>query len=86
MDKHIEVADKHHIMEKQKGQARIKMCDDDGDTFIATLHNVFLAPDICDRLFSIVTLINSEHTCLFCKGFCMVSFRAKEKNEVTFST
>ena len=25
-DKHIEVADGHHVTEKQKGQVRIKMC------------------------------------------------------------
>ena len=27
-DKYIEVADGHHITAKQKGQVRIKMCDD----------------------------------------------------------
>ena len=59
------------------------MCDNDGDPFIATLHNVLLAPDICDRLFSIIALINLGHTCLFHKGFCMVYFGAKEKNAVT---
>ena len=52
-------------------------------TFIATLYNVLLAPDLCDRLFSIITLMNSGHTCLFCKGFCTVYFGAKEKNAVT---
>ena len=51
MDKHIEVMDGHHVTAKQKYQARIKMCDDHGDTFIATLHNVMLAPDLCDKLF-----------------------------------
>ena len=50
-DKHIEVADEHHIMAKKKGQVRIKMCDNNGDTLIATLKNVLLAPDLCDRLF-----------------------------------
>ena len=45
-DKYIEVADGHHITEKQKGQVRIKMCDDNENTFIATLHNVLLAPYI----------------------------------------
>ena len=49
-DKYIVAADGHHVMEK-KGQGRIKMCNDNGDTFIAVLHNVLLAPDICDRLF-----------------------------------
>ena len=33
-DKHIEVADGHHVTEKLKGQLRIKMCDNNGDTFI----------------------------------------------------
>ena len=62
-DKHIGVADLHHAMAKQKGQLRIKMCDDNGYPFIATLHNVLLAPYICDRLFSIITLMNSGYTC-----------------------
>ena len=33
--KHIEVTDRHHVIAKQKGQIRIKMCDDHGDPFIA---------------------------------------------------
>ena len=36
-DKFIEVADGHHITEKQKDQVQIKMCDDNGKTFIAAL-------------------------------------------------
>ena len=71
-DTYIEVADGNHVTAKQKGQLRIKMCDNNGDTFIATLHNVLLAPDLCDRLFSIITLMNLGHTCLFHKGFCTV--------------
>ena len=55
---------------------------DHGYPFIATLHYVLLAPGLCNRLFSIITLINSGHTCLFYKGFCTVYFGAKEKNEV----
>ena len=51
MDKHIEVADRHCVTSKQKGQVKIKMCDDNGDNFIAALHNVLLAPDLCNRLF-----------------------------------
>ena len=35
-DENIEVADRNHIIEKQKGQVRIKMCDNNGDPFIAT--------------------------------------------------
>ena len=59
------------------------MCDNNGKTFIATLYNVLLAPDLCDRLFSIVTLMNAGHTCLFTKGFCTVYFGSKENNSVT---
>ena len=82
-DKNIEVANEHPVTSKQKGQVKIKMCDDHGDTFIATLHNVLLAPDSCDRLFYIITLMNSGHNCLLHKGFCTVYFRATEKNAVT---
>ena len=53
-DKHIEVADVHHVTAKQKGQVRIKLCEDNGDTFIATFHYVILAPDLYDRLFSLL--------------------------------
>ena len=76
-DKHIGVADRHHVTAKQKVQVQIKMCYNNGDPFIATLHNVLLAPDLCDRLFSIVTFINLGHTCLFHKGFCTVYFVSK---------
>ena len=81
-DKYIEVADRNHVTKKV--QVQTKMCDDNGNIFIATLHNVLLAPDLCDRLFSIITLMNSVHTCLFHKGFCTVYFGAKENNAVTF--
>ena len=50
-DKHIEVVDGHHITAKQKGQVQIIVCGNNGNTFIATLHNVILAPDLCDGLF-----------------------------------
>ena len=50
-DKYIEVADGHHVTAKQKGSVRIQMFDDKGETFIVTLYNVLLAPDLCDRLF-----------------------------------
>ena len=58
-DKYIEVVDGHHVTTKQKGQVRIQMCNNNGKTFIATLYNVILAPDLCDRLFSIITLMNA---------------------------
>ena len=39
-DKNIDVEDGHHVTAKQKRQAQIKMCDNNGDPFIATLQNV----------------------------------------------
>ena len=66
MDKYIEVADGHHVTSK-KVQVQIQMCDDNRKTFIVTLYNVLFAPDLCDRLFSIITLMNSGHTCFFTK-------------------
>ena len=61
-DKYIEVADRHHVTVKQKVSVRIQMCDNNGKKFIATLYNVLLAPDLCDILFSIITLMNAGHT------------------------
>ena len=72
--KHIEVQDGYHVTAKQKVQEQIKMCDNHGDPFIATLHNVLLAQDVCNRFFSIIALMNLGHTCLFQKGFCTVYF------------
>ena len=63
-DKFIEVVDGHHVTAKQKGSVRIQMCDDNGKTFVATLYNVLLAPDLSNRLFSIITLMNAGHTLL----------------------
>ena len=59
------------------------MCDDNRKTFIAILYNVFLELDLCDRLFSIIKLMNSGHTCLFHKGFFTVYFGADKRNAVT---
>ena len=73
-NKHIEVLDGHHVTEKQKGQVQIKRYVNNVDPFIATLHNVLLAPGSCNRLFSIIMLMNSEHIYLFNKGFCTVYF------------
>ena len=78
-DKNIEVADGHHVTTKQKGQVRIKMCDNNKELFIATLNNVLSAPDLCNMLFSIITLMNLGSTCLFHKGFCTVYPGSKEK-------
>ena len=59
------------------------MCDDNGKTFIATFYNVLLAPDLCDRLFTIIKLMNAGHIRLFQKGFFTVYFGAKEDNSIT---
>ena len=64
-ERHNEFADGHQIATKQKGQVQIKLCDDNGNPFIVTLRNVFLAPDLCDILFSIIMLMYLEHICLF---------------------
>ena len=40
MNKYIEVAYGHHVMMKQKGQVRIKMCDNNEYILIETRHNV----------------------------------------------
>ena len=77
MDKYIEVADGHHVTENQKEKVQIKICDNNGDTFIVTFHNALLSPDLCNGLFSIIMLMNLGHTCLFQKGFCTVYFGEK---------
>ena len=82
-DKNIEVVDLHHVKTKQKVQVQIKMYGDNEDPFIATLHNVLLAQYLCDKLFSIIKLINLEHTCFFQKSFCAVYFDNREKNAAT---
>ena len=81
-DKYIEVADGHHVTAKQKGQLQIKICNDNGKIFIATLYTVILEPDLCNRLFSIIALMNTGDTCIFNKGFCLVYFGAEKKNAV----
>ena len=59
------------------------MCDGNRKPFIATLYNVLLAPDLCNRSFSVIRLMNSGHTCIFHKGFITVYFGEKENNSVT---
>ena len=82
-DKYIEVANGHHTTAKQTGQVWIQMCDDNRKTFIATLCKILLTPDLCDRLFSIVTLMNAGHNFLFRKWFCTVYFGEDKRNAVT---
>ena len=50
------------------------MRKDHGDLFIATFHNILMAPDLCDSLFSIIVLMNSGHNYLFHEGFTQCNF------------
>ena len=45
---YIEVAYGHFVTEKQTGEVQIKMLDNNGKPFIATLYNVLLVPYLCD--------------------------------------
>ena len=81
-DKYIEVADGHLVTAKQSGKVQIEMNDDNGKSFIATLYNILLAPDLCDIIFSIITLTNLGNTCLFGKKICTVLFSDNEQNAV----
>ena len=82
-DKYIDVSDGHFVTLKQTGEVKIKMHHNNGKPFITTLYKVTFAPDLCNSLFSIITLINLGYTCLFHKGFCTVFFRNIEQNVVT---
>ena len=59
------------------------MCDNHGDPFIATVHNLLLAPKLCNRLSSIIVSMDSGHNCFFHKGVCTVYFGARDNNAVT---
>ena len=51
-DRHIEVADGHHVTAKQEGQVQIKICDNHVDTFIATLQSVLMS-----YFYSLISLV-----------------------------
>ena len=78
-DKHIEVTDGYHVTAKQKGQVQIKMCDNNGYDFIETLYNVLLEPDLCDRLFSIITLMDQDIIFYSKKVFARCTLDKKRK-------
>ena len=78
-DKYIEVANGHHVTAKQKGQLQIQMCDDNRKTFIATLYNVLLEPDLCNRLFSIITLMNVGQSLYFSQRVLHGVLRSREE-------
>ena len=56
-DIHIEVVDGHLVTAVKQKQVRIKIYNNKGYAFIATSENVILATYLCDRLFSIITLV-----------------------------
>ena len=47
-DKYIEVADGNLVTAKQTGEDQIKISDNNGKPFIATLYNILFTPDLCD--------------------------------------
>ena len=56
-----------------------------GNNFIATVYNIPLAADLCNKLFSIIMLMNSGHTYHFHKGICTVFFGDNQYNAETLS-
>ena len=56
-DRYIKVVYGRFVTAKQNRGFHIKMRDDNGKTFIATLYNVLFATDLCGQIFSIITLI-----------------------------
>ena len=78
-DKHIEVVEGHHVIEKQKGEVRIKMCNDNENTFFTTLHNVLLALDLFKRFFYVITLMNQDIIVSFVKGLAQCTLETKRK-------
>ena len=76
-DKYIDVSDGHFVRVKKTGGVQIKMRNKNGKPLISMLYTVILAPGLCYQLFSIITSMNSGHTCLFHKWFCMVFFSDK---------
>ena len=55
------VSDGNFVAAKQTGQVQIEMCNNNKKSFISTLYNMLLAPDLCDQLFSIIKLMDSVH-------------------------
>ena len=61
-EKYTKVSNGNYVTAKQKVGVQIKMRDNNGKNFIATLYMVLLAPDLCDQLFSIIKFMNLLHT------------------------
>ena len=58
IDKYIEVSDVHFFTAKQTGEVQVEIYDKNVKPFIGTLYNVLFAPHLCNRLFSIITLMS----------------------------
>ena len=56
------------------------MSNSNENPFTTTFHSVLLAPDLCNRLFLDILVLNLGQTCLFHKGFCTMYFNNKTKN------
>ena len=61
--------DGHYVMANQKVHVQMKMCDDNENHLIATLHSVLLAPDLCGGLLSNIMLMILVNPSLFHKIF-----------------
>ena len=59
----------NRVTEKKKIQVQIKMCNDKGNPFIATFHNVLSAQDMYYRFFLIFKLLNLGHNFFIKRGF-----------------
>ena len=83
-DNHIEVANLHHFTATKKGQLRIK-CTTIMEILSSQRYtNVLLAPYLCNGLFSIIRLMNSEHTCLLHRGFLLYTSEQKRKIQLHY--
>ena len=78
MDICIEVADGNFVTVKQTGEAQINTRNYNVKPFIGVVYNVLFIPDLCDRVFFIITLMNSGRDFLFHNGFCTFFFSSNE--------
>ena len=67
--KYIEVEYGNYVTTKQTGQVQTSMHNDNGEPFITTLYKVLFDQDLCDKLISIIKLMNLVHTWIFHKRF-----------------
>ena len=68
-----------YVKAKQKGNFHIRISGNNGNPFIAALHNILLALDLCDKLFSIITLMNLGIPVYLKRGFKRCTSEIKRK-------